>query len=156
MLPLNLRTAPEAVKPVTADFRPLRNPARIKEDSEMNNVKHIPAIDIIILVISIAIPQVLFFWLVPETLACRLVVYSFCTFVTIVNAMGSAAIWAVKGMRIAAAPCLLSYILTLVIVSIGIVLLIADVTVKTALFSLLTALLLYALIMLVFITTLEK
>lgn len=122
----------------------------------MNNVKQIPAIDIIILVIYIVIPQVLFFWLVPETLACRLVVYSFCTFVTIVNAIGSAATWAVKGMRIAAAPCLLSYILTLVIVSIGIVLLIADVTVKTALFSLLTALLLYALIMLVFITTLEK
>ena len=120
------------------------------------NVKQIPAIDIIVLVISIAIPQVLFFWLVPETLACRLVVYSFCTFVTIVNAMGSAALWAVKGMRIAAAPCLLSFILTLVIVSIGIVLLIADVAVKTALFSLLTALLLYALSMLVFITTLEK
>ena len=122
----------------------------------MNNVKQIPAIDIVILVISIAIPQVLFFWLVPETLACRLVVYSFCTFVTIINAMGSAALWAVKGMRIAAAPTLLSLVLTLAVVGVGIILLLIDASIKAAVFSLITALLLYALIMLVFIGTLEK
>ena len=59
-------------------------------------------------------------------------------------------------MRIAAAPTLLSFILTLAVVGVGIILLLIEASVKAAVFSLITALLLYALIILVFIGTLEK
>lgn len=136
------------------DFR-LLSETMNKEVIMKEKLNEITAKEIIIFIIMILIPQLLFFWLAPEV-ACKTTVYIIGTIMTIANAAIVLGLWLVKGMRIAAAPVLLSNTLTTLTLAAGFVLLFIDVRVRTAIYAMLICSLIYALVMLLFVSTLEE
>ena len=108
-----------------------------------------------IVIVLFAIPQILFFWLAPEAV-CRNTVYGFMTGYTFLHLLACVFLRLRKGMRIAAAPIYLSTLFLAAEYAACGILLAVNASASTAAFALVILGLIHVLTMSVLFNTLER